>query len=1857
MRLIIGLAVVSLWGNSAFAWNYLTALTNLVVCPGATATFSTVASGPLPYKFEWWKNRVVIPGKTNSSLTLSNVTAADAATYSVKLTGGYDCVTNSATLTVRTNLSAIGPTNLVRSIGGSAVFSTTPVGYGPFTYAWSKDGALLPRGTNSSLTLTNVQITDSGTYCVTVSDPCRSVTNCATLVVDNCFPSIDVMLVIDRSGSMTGKPYDDARQACSNFVANLHLGTTNADQAGLASYNASATLDQQLTNSAAALNAAIHSLPTAGGNTSISLGLQTGQAELASTRHSPQALPVLVLLSDGQPTGTDTPSNALAQAASAKAAGTVIFAVGLGTNVDGTLMAGIASAPGDYYFTTNSSQLSGLFNAISSIICRPPTNIVISGPSNVTVCAGATASFQVTASGCDAYSYVWKRNGSVLTGDTSNSLVVSNVSSADAGVYSVEVSSVCASATNSATLTVNGLPAVVSQPAGTNVCPGSAVALSVSATGAGLSYQWRQNGVAITGATATNLLISSASSTNAGNYDVVVTGTCGSTNSAVAVLVVNGMPAVVSQPAGTNVCPGSAVALSVSATGAGLSYQWRQNGVAITGATATNLLISSASSTNAGNYDVVVTGTCGSTNSAVAVLVVNGMPVVVSQPAGTNVCPGSAVALSVSATGAGLSYQWRQNGVAITGATATNLLISSASSTNAGNYDVVVTGTCGSTNSAVAVLVVNGMPVVVSQPAGTNVCPGSAVALSVSATGAGLSYQWRQNGVAITGATATNLLISSASSTNAGNYDVVVTGTCGSTNSAVAVLVVNGMPAVVSQPAGTNVCPGSAVALSVSATGAGLSYQWRQNGVAITGATATNLLISSASSTNAGNYDVVVTGTCGSTNSAVAVLVVNGMPAVVSQPAGTNVCPGSAVALSVSATGAGLSYQWRQNGVAITGATATNLLISSASSTNAGNYDVVVTGTCGSTNSAVAVLGVNGMPAVVSQPAGTNVCPGSAVALSVSATGAGLSYQWRQNGVAITGATATNLLISSASSTNAGNYDVVVTGTCGSTNSAVAVLVVNGMPAVVSQPAGTNVCPGSAVALSVSATGAGLSYQWRQNGVAITGATATNLLISSASSTNAGNYDVVVTGTCGSTNSAVAVLVVNGMPAVVSQPAGTNVCPGSAVALSVSATGAGLSYQWRQNGVAITGATATNLLISSASSTNAGNYDVVVTGTCGSTNSAVAVLGVNGMPAVVSQPAGTNVCPGSAVALSVSATGAGLSYQWRQNGVAITGATATNLLISSASSTNAGNYDVVVTGTCGSTNSAVAVLVVNGMPAVVSQPAGTNVCPGSAVALSVSATGAGLSYQWRQNGVAITGATATNLLISSASSTNAGNYDVVVTGTCGSTNSAVAVLVVNGMPVVVSQPAGTNVCPGSAVALSVSATGAGLSYQWRQNGVAITGATATNLLISSASSTNAGNYDVVVTGTCGSTNSAVAVLVVNSQPSVTMPPISTNTCTGGRATFSISATGAGLSYQWYKGTNLLTKQTNSSLLLSNVTAADAVSYTVVLSGVCGSPVTNSASLSVSALPSIACVGNKTVAYGVAWNFDTPSANYPLTVVSVSTNRHCGNTFDATETWQAEDACGHAVSCSQTVTVVDTTAPSVAITTPTNGSVYLEPATFAVIATASDAAGNISQVEIFQGTNSLGVMTNAAAYSVVRSNLSAGTYTFKAATTDACGNMGTSAVVTVTVRSSLPLTVSGPITLNFQTGFWEQTAHISNPTLFTFSAVGVLVENLPTAWRVQNSTLTTNGIPVVLYNQNLAPGGTADVTIKYYLGAGASTNASATLVAIEMAPVGTAAAAGDIIPVTRFMFLKDGTFLLNFNTLSNATYQVHVHFRP
>jgi len=83
-------------------------------------------------------------------------------------------------------------------------------------------------------------------------------------------------------------------------------------------------------------------------------------------------------------------------------------------------------------------------------------------------------------------------------------------------------------------------------------------------------------------------------------------------------------------------------------------------------------------------------------------------------------------------------------------------------------------------------------------------------------------------------------------------------------------------------------------------------------------------------------------------------------------------------------------------------------------------------------------------------------------------------------------------------------------------------------------------------------------------------------------------------------------------------------------------------------------------------------------------------------------------------------------------------------------------------------------------------------------------------------------------------------------------------------------------------------------------------------------------------------------------PTITSQPTSESGCEHASASFSVSATGAGLTYQWRKNSTNLSGATSETLTLNNVVAGDAGLYDCVISNPCGSSVTsNVATLTVS----------------------------------------------------------------------------------------------------------------------------------------------------------------------------------------------------------------------------------------------------------------------------------------------------------------------
>ena len=227
-------------------------------------------------------------------------------------------------------------------------------------------------------------------------------------------------------------------------------------------------------------------------------------------------------------------------------------------------------------------------------------------------------------------------------------------------------------------------------------------------------------------------------------------------------------------------------------------------------------------------------------------------------------------------------------------------------------------------------------------------------------------------------------------------------------------------------------------------------------------------------------------------------------------------------------------------------------------------------------------------------------------------------------------------------------------------------------------------------------------------------------------------------------------------------------------------------------------------------------------------------------------------------------------------------------------------------------------------------------------------------------------------------------------------------------------------------------------------------------------------------------------------------------------------------------------------------------------------------------------------------------------------------------------------------------PLLEVVRPTNASVFLAPANITVVVEATDLDGDIREVEIFEGTNSLGLLTNAP-YFVVHTNLPPGQYAFHARATDDDGASSTSHTVHVTVVDRLPLIETNPIHFNPQTGLFEVAARVTNPTLFPFDAVCVLVYNLTPGVTVWNVSGYTNGIPYVMANHSLAPGASCEFAIECY--SPVRVAPACTLVPAPVQQVAPADPRGKIVPVRRVKRLPDANMLIDFNGALNRVHYV------
>jgi hypothetical protein len=252
---------------------------------------------------------------------------------------------------------------------------------------------------------------------------------------------------------------------------------------------------------------------------------------------------------------------------------------------------------------------------------------ILSNPTDVVTTNGDTVVLTVQGDGSGPLFYQWYFNETnLLINGTNAVLQLSNVSSAQAGNYTVVLTNAYGSVTSTpATLTVFSPPVIVSQPQAQTVTAGSVAVFVISATGnPAPAYQWLWNGTnSLAGANGPILMLSNVQDAQAGLYSVVVTNMIGSVTSVPVALTINGAaPAITAQPASVTTNAGQTVVFSVTASGVQpLAYQWYVNCTSpIAGSTNSTLRLKDVTPADSANYCVAVSNSYGRALSQPATL-------------------------------------------------------------------------------------------------------------------------------------------------------------------------------------------------------------------------------------------------------------------------------------------------------------------------------------------------------------------------------------------------------------------------------------------------------------------------------------------------------------------------------------------------------------------------------------------------------------------------------------------------------------------------------------------------------------------------------------------------------------------------------------------------------------------------------------------------------------------------------------------------------------------------------------------------------------------------------------------------------------------------------------------------------------------------------------------------------------------------------------------------------------------------------------------------------------------------------------------------------------------------------------
>lgn len=1007
--------------------------------------------------------------------------------------------------------------------------------------------------------------------------------------------------------------------------------------------------------------------------------------------------------------------------------------------------------PQTYYV----SQINTLTNCESvrttvTVIVNATPVIVSSSFTNPTSCGGTNGTITLTGlipGTLYAIQYI-KNGGTINVNLTSNAAGTIVITGLSAGNYTniVVTRNSCPSLpAGPFTLSDPSQPATPTANVNTPVCSGTTLSFTATSATPGVSFSW----TGPNGFSSIQPAPSILNSTVANNGTYFVTASLAGCTSAPASVnvVVNQTPATPTLSSNSPLCAGNNINLTASSAFAGGTWSWTgPNGFT---SSVQNPTISTATTSASGIYTVNLTNPTGSCTSLNATINVNVKPtpvisnVVVINPA---VCTGNGT-LTIQGFTPSTSYQ--VNYIRNTTAIGPVTLLSNAAgeiilNVTAGTYTNITVSLAGCISNTMAgpyVLTDPNPPVTPVIVPSANLCSGQSLTLSASTSSTGTAtYSW--TGPSSFTNNQSTFTISNTTVANAGVYSVTVTIAGCTSPSSTTTVVINPTPAIPTINTNSPVCSGNNINLNGSTTFTGaVNWQWTgPNGFT---SAVQNPVINSATSVNAGIYNLTViaqTGTCASPVANAGVVINNTPVLTTATPTNPNLCATPSGSISLSTLLPNTTYQvnYTFGSTPVTVPIATNaagiLLIPNLS---AGTYTNITVTLSNCISNALGPVTLSDPNPPVAPTAGPNgaICSGNTLSLTASTTSTGTAtYNW----------TGPNGFTSSLQNPAIANISVAATGTYlvtvqinNCTSSATAVNVqVNQTPALPLINSNTPVCTDSTLNLSATTTFTGVvTWQWTgPNGFT---SSLNNPSIPNITLSASGVYSVIATSVTGSCPSPTAThnVVIIATPVISSvTTVNPSACSSSTGSISLNGLTPNTLYtvNYLYNTIPVTTTINSNgagaVIINNLA---AGTYtNIFVTGNgCKSASAAPITLTDPNPPATPVAGSNTPICSGNNISLnaSTSSTGA-ITYSW--TGPSSFSSNLQNPVINAPTAVNAGWYYVSVTlNNCQSLKDSV-LMVVNPLAAIPNVVSPVEYCIGTTSVALTAATLPGHTLKW-----------------------------------------------------------------------------------------------------------------------------------------------------------------------------------------------------------------------------------------------------------------------------------------------------------------------------------------------------------------------------------------------------------------------------------------------------------------------------------------------------------------------------------------------